>query len=252
MDVHILTLFPNMFQGPFQHSIIGRALTRNLVRIHIHDIRDYAQDKHRVVDDYPFGGGGGMVLKPEPLFRCVEDVKSLIGQTSDSHRSASTPVILLSPQGELLTQGAVKELTDHKSIILICGHYEGVDERVTEHLVDREVSIGDYVLSGGEIPAMVMVDALVRLIPGAVGDTESLGDDTHSSGLIQFPQYTRPAKYREWPVPAVLLSGNHQEVQRWRQQQSLLRTLERRPDMLSNASLSTEDRIFLEQSEHRV
>lgn len=250
MDVHILTLFPNMFQGPFADSIIGRALARNLVRIHIHDIRDYAPDKHRVVDDYPFGGGGGMVLKPEPLFRCVEDVKSRIVQTSDSQQPTEAPVILLSPQGELLTQRVVKELTDHRSIILICGRYEGVDERVTEHLVDREVSIGDYVLSGGEIPAMVMVDTLVRLIPDAVGDPESLGDDTHSSGLIQFPQYTRPAEYRGWPVPAVLLSGNHQEVQRWRQQQSLLRTLERRPDMLSDASLSTEDRIFLEQREN--
>ena len=249
MDIHILTLFPNMFHGPFQESIVGRAVERGLARIQIHDIRDYAQGKHRTVDDYPFGGGGGMVLKPEPLFLAVEDVKSHIAEGSRPRQAQDAPVVLLSPQGEVLTQEVVRDLSSHQDLILICGHYEGVDERVREHLVDREISIGDYVLSGGEIPAMVMVDALVRLLPGAVGDTQSLEDDSHTSGLIQFPQYTRPAEYRGWPVPPVLLSGNHQEVQRWRRQQSLRRTRGRRPDLLARASLSPEDRLLLEETE---
>ncbi|MQF48342.1 tRNA (guanosine(37)-N1)-methyltransferase TrmD [SAR202 cluster bacterium AC-647-N09_OGT_505m] len=249
MEIHILTLFPEMFLGPFQESIVKRAVERGLARIHIHNIRDYAQDKHRVVDDYPFGGGGGMVLKPEPLFLAVKEVKSRIAESGGPQQAKETPVVLLCPQGEVLTQGIVEDLTSHRDLILICGHYEGVDERVREHLVDREISIGDYVLSGGEIPAMVIVDALVRLIPGAVGDTRSLADDSHASGLIQFPQYTRPAEYHGWTVPPVLLSGNHQEVQRWRRQQSLLRTLGRRPDMLAKASLRSEDRLLLEDSE---
>jgi tRNA (guanine37-N1)-methyltransferase len=249
MDIHILTLFPEMFRGPFQESIVRRAVERELVRIHFYNIRDYARDKHRVVDDYPFGGGGGMVLKPEPLFLGVEDVKSRIAESSGPQQAEEAPVILLSPQGEVLTQEVVRGLTAHRDLILICGHYEGVDERVREHLIDREISIGDYVLSGGEIPTMVVVDALVRLIPGAVGDTESLEDDSHASGLVQFPQYTRPAEYRGWQVPPVLLSGNHQEVQRWRRQQSLRRTLRRRPDLLARASLSPEERLLLEHSE---
>ena len=245
MDIHILTLFPEMFHGPFQESIVKRAVDRELVRIHLHNIRDYARDKHRVVDDYPFGGGGGMVLKPEPLFLAVEDVRSRIADESGSQRAEETQVILLSPQGGVLTQEAVAGLTLHLDIIFICGHYEGVDERIREHLIDREISIGDYVLSGGEIPAMVVVDALVRLLPGAVGDTESLADDSHTSGLVQFPQYTRPSEYRGWPVPPVLLSGNHQDIQRWRRQQSLRRTLRQRPDLLSRAPLSQEERLFL-------
>ena len=249
MDIHILTLFPEMFQGPFRESIVGRAVERGLAKIHLHDIRDYALDKHRSVDDYPFGGGGGMVLKPDPLFLCVENVKSLIAEDGGPQRAEETPVILLSPQGEVLTQEVVNDMTFHRDLILICGHYQGVDERVREHLVDREISIGDYVLSGGEIPAMIIVDVLVRLIPGAVGDTKSLKDDSHASGLVQFPQYTRPAEYRGWPVPPLLFSGNHQEIRRWRRQQSLRRTLDRRPDLLEKASLSPEDRLFLEETE---
>ena len=249
MDIHILTLFPEMFQGPFQESIVGRAVERGLARIHIHNIRDYAQDKHRAVDDYPFGGGGGMVLKPEPLFLAVEDVKSRIAEGGGPQQAKEATVVLLSPQGHVLTQEVVRDMTSHRDLILICGRYEGVDERVREHLIDREISIGDYVLSGGEIPAMVIVDALVRLMPGAVGDTESLEDDSHASGLIQFPQYTRPAEYRGWPVPPVLLSGNHPEVRRWRRQQSLRRTQRRRPDLLAKASLSPEDRLLLEDTE---
>jgi tRNA (guanine37-N1)-methyltransferase len=248
MNIHILTLFPEMFQGPFQESIVGRAMERGLVSIQVYNIRDYAHDKHRMADDYPFGGGGGMVLKPEPLFLGVEDVKSHIADESDPQRAEDTQVVLLSPQGETLTQEIVKEMTSHHDIIFICGHYEGVDERVREHLIDREISIGDYVLSGGEIPAMVVVDSLVRLIPGVVGDTESLEDDSHSSGLIQFPQYTRPSEYRNWPVPPVLLSGNHQEVHLWRRRQSLRRTQNQRPDLLAGITLSPQERLFLEQS----
>ena len=245
MDIHILTLFPEMFRGPFRESIVGRAIERKIVSVHIGNIRDYSQDKHKSVDDYPFGGGGGIVLKPEPLFLAVEDVKSRIADGNGPRRAEEAQVILLSPQGEVLTQEAVTELTSHQDIILICGHYEGVDERVREHLIDREISIGDYVLSGGEIPAMIVADALVRLLPGAVGNTESLADDSHANGLVQFPQYTRPAEYRGWPVPPVLLSGNHQEIQRWRRGQSLRRTLHQRPDLLDRAPLSEEERLFL-------
>ncbi|MBF8267434.1 MAG: tRNA (guanine-N1)-methyltransferase [Dehalococcoidia bacterium] len=246
MNIHILTLFPDMFLGPFQESIVKRAMERGLVSIHTHNIRDYALDRHQIVDDYPFGGGGGMVLKPDPLFLGVEGVKSLIEERSGAQRAQEALVILLSPQGEVLTQEMVKGLSLQRDLILICGHYEGVDERVREHLVSREISIGDYVLSGGEIPAMVVVDAVARLIPGAVGDGPSLEDDTHASGLLQFPQYTRPATFRGWSVPPVLLSGNHQEVQRWRRRQSLARTMHRRPDLLDRASLSQEERLFLE------
>jgi tRNA (guanine37-N1)-methyltransferase len=245
MDIHILTLFPEMFRGPFQESIVARAVERGVVSIHIHNIRDYTQDKHKTADDYPFGGGGGMVLKPEPLFLAVEDVKSRIADENGPQRAEEAQVVLLSPQGGALTQETVAGLTLHQDIIFICGHYEGVDERVREHLIDREISIGDYVLSGGEIPAMVVVDAVVRLLPGAVGDSESLEDDSHSSGLIQFPQYTRPSEYRGWAVPPVLLSGNHQKIQRWRRQQSLRRTLRQRPDLLSKTPISQEERLFL-------
>ena len=249
MDIHILTLFPEMFQGPFRESIVGRAVESGIVRIRTHNIRDYAHDKHRTTDDYPFGGGGGMVLKPEPLFLGVEGVRMGIADEGSAIRAEDAQVILLSPQGEVLTQGIVEELASHRDIILICGRYEGVDERVRERLVDREISIGDYVLSGGEIPAMVVVDALVRLLPGAVGDAESIEDDSHTSGLIQFPQYTRPAEYRGWQVPPVLLSGNHQEVRKWRRRQSIRRTLQRRPDLLDGADLSPQERLSLEESE---
>ena len=249
MNIHVLTLFPEMFRGPFEESIVGRAVERGIVGIHIHNIRDYAQNKHRTVDDYPFGGGGGMVMKPEPLFLAVEHLKSMISDAGGHQQAEETPVVLLSPQGDVLTQSMVRGLTSYQDIIFICGHYEGIDERVREHLVDLEISIGDYILSGGEIPAMAVVDALVRLLPGAVGDTESLEDDSHASGLIQFPQYTRPAEYRGWQVPPVLLSGNHQEVERWRRQKSLKRTLERRPDLLDKASLSAADRLLLESAE---
>ena len=236
MRIDIITLFPNMFAGPFAESIIGRAIEHHLVTIVAHDLRDYGLGKHRVVDDRPYGGGPGMVLKPEPLFELVERIKG----------GDRVPVILLSPQGRLFGQKVAWELATHEQLVLICGHYEGVDERVREHLVSDEVSIGDYVLTGGELAAMVVVDAVVRLLPGVLGSEESPRDDSHASGLLGYPQYTRPQVYRGWAVPQVLLSGNHSQVARWRREQSLLRTLARRPDLLEKADLSAEERRFIE------
>lgn len=232
MHIDILTLFPDMFAGPFGESITKRAIERRLVTIAVHNLRDYAWDKHRVVDDYPFGGGPGMVLKPEPLFAAVE---AIVGEQE-------FPVILLTPQGRLLCQEVVEELAGHERMLLVCGHYEGVDERVREHLVSDEISIGDYVLSGGELAAMVVVDAVVRWLPGALGSEASVVDDSHSCGLLEHPQYTRPQAYRGWEVPVVLLSGNHAQIAKWRREQSILRTLRRRPDLLAKANLTDKER----------
>jgi tRNA (guanine37-N1)-methyltransferase len=236
MRIDIITLFPNMFAGPFAESIIGRAIEHNLVTIMVHNLRDYGQGKHHVVDDRPYGGGPGMVLKPEPLFELVEEIKG----------GDRVPVILLSPQGRLFCQNVAQELATHEQLVLICGHYEGVDERICEHLVSDEISIGDYVLTGGELAAMVVVDAVVRLLPGVLGSEESPRDDSHAGGLLEYPQYTRPQVYRGWAVPQVLLSGNHSQVARWRKEQSLLRTLARRPEFLEKADLSAEERRFIE------
>jgi len=211
MHIHILTLFPNMFTGPFGESIIKRAIDHSLVDIMIRNVRDYTYDRHHVVDDYPYGGGPGMVLKPEPLFAAVEAIEG----------ASEMPVLLLTPQGRLFDQRVAEELAKYKEMILICGHYEGVDERVREHLVTDEISIGDYILSGGELAAMVVVDAMVRLLPGALGSEESVGDDSHTSGILEYPQYTRPHSFRGWDVPDVLLSGNHGEIASWRREQSL-------------------------------
>ena len=232
MHIDILTLFPNMFVGPFGESITKRAIDQQVVSIAIHNLRDYAWDKHKIVDDSPYGGGSGMVLKPEPLFAAVE---AIIG-------GAKIPVILLTPQGRLLCQEVVEELARHDRMLLICGHYEGVDERVRQHLVSDEISIGDYVLSGGELAAMVMVDAVVRRLPGVLGSEESAAEDSHSDGLLEYPQYTRPQVYRGWEVPEVLLSGNHAQIARWRREQSILRTLRRRPELLEKANLTDEEK----------
>ncbi len=210
--------------GPLDESIVGRVIERGLVNISIHNIRDYAADRHHVVDDYPYGGGAGMVLKPKPLFEAVETIEKGEGR--------ELPVTLLTPQGRLFTQRVAHELAGRDGFILICGHYEGVDERVREHLATDEISIGDYILTGGELAAMVIVDSVVRLIPGVLGSEESWMDDTHSNGLLEYPQYTRPRVYRGWSVPEVLLSGNHAEIAKWRGEQSLLRTISRRPDLL--------------------
>ena len=237
MRIHILTLFPNMLSGPFSESIIKRAVDRGLVEIVLYNIRDYTSDRHHVVDDYPYGGGQGMVLKPEPIFAAVESIKN----------ESEVPVILLTPQGRLFNQMVAEELARYGEMILMCGHYEGVDERVREHLVTDEISIGDYVLSGGELAAMVIVDAVVRQLPGALGAEEAVREDSHSSGLLEYPQYTRPRVFQGWEVPQVLLSGNHAEIASWRREQSIIRTLRRRPDLLERADLSREDRMVLER-----
>jgi len=233
VHIDILTLFPEMFQGPFNFSILKRAIDHRLVSINIHNIRDYTHDKHHTADDYAYGGGAGMILKPEPIFEAVESIKSDIKQ-----EIGELSVILLTPQGRLFSQQIAQELSAYSHLIFICGHYEGVDERVREHLVTDEISIGDYVLSGGELAAMVVVDAVVRLLPGVLGSEASLVDDSHVAGLLEYPQYTRPVEYRGWSVPEVLLSGNHAQIAKWRREQAIRRTQERRPELLDKASRS--------------
>ena len=239
MQIDILTLFSQMFQGPFSTGIFQRAIDHKLVGVNIHNFRDYTPDKHHTVDDYAYGGGAGMVLKPEPIFEAVESIKSDIYREKGG---GELPIILLTPQGRLFSQQIALELVRYSHLILICGRYEGVDERVREHLVTDEISIGDYVLSGGEIAAMVVVDAVVRLLPGVLGSEASPLDDSHSNGLLEYPQYTRPAVYREWSVPEVLLSGNHAQIAKWRREQAIIRTLERRPELLDKANLNLEER----------
>lgn len=248
MRIDILTLFPEMFDSPFRSSILWRAMEQGLVTIHTHNIRDYTHDKHRTVDDAPFGGGAGMVLKPEPIFEAVASIKSGSGLSPEDKVSGELPVILLTPQGRLFSQQIALELSRHCHLILICGRYEGVDERVAEHLATDEISIGDYVLSGGEVAAMVVVDAVVRLLPGVLGSAESAMDDSHTTGLLEYPQYTRPAVYCGWAVPPVLLSGNHAEITRWRRQQAILRTAQRRPELLNKATLGLEEKQLLNTS----
>jgi len=244
MHIDILTLFPQMFQVPFSIGIFKRAIDRKLVRVNIHNIRDYTHDKHHIVDDYAYGGGAGMLLKPEPIFEAVESIKSdiYLEQGADE-----LPIILLTPQGRLFSQQIAHELSKYSHLILICGHYEGVDERVHEHLVTDKISIGDYVLSGGELAAMVVVDAVVRLLPGVLGSEASVLNDSHATGLLEYSQYTRPAVYRGWSVPEVLLSGNHAQIAKWRREQAIQRTLERRPELLDKANLSLEGRQLAER-----
>ncbi len=249
MRVDILTLFPEMFAGVFETTIIGRARQAERVEIELHNIRDYAPGKHRLTDDTPYGGGGGMIMKPEPIFNAVEGILGVqIPRAGYSTllQQGYPPVILLTPQGRLLRQTTARDLvTAHERLLLICGRYEGVDERVRQYLATDELSIGDYVLSGGEIAAMVLVDVLTRLIPGVLGDAEATAKDSHSEGLLEYPHYTRPAKYRDYAVPEILLSGHHAKLEEWRRRQSLARTLARRPDLLDTASLTEADRQFL-------
>ena len=242
MRIDVLTLFPQIFQAPFGFGIFQRAIDRGLVSINLHNIRDYTHDKHHAVDDYPYGGGSGMVLKPAPIFEAVESIKSEIHE-----ESSELPVILLTPQGRLFSQQIAQELSRHSHIVLICGHYEGVDERVREYLATDEISIGDYVLTGGEIPALVVIDGVVRLLPGVLGSEASPLDDSHASGLLEYPQYTRPDAYRGWQVPEVLLSGDHGRIAKWRREQVIRRTLERRPDLLGNAELCSEEKQLVER-----
>ena len=245
VQVDILTLFPQMFQDLLGGGVFKRAIDRKLVGINIRNIRDYTHNKHHTVDDYPYGGGAGMMLKPEPIFEAVEAAKADITRENEA---GNVPTILLSPQGRLFSQQVALDLAKYSHLILICGHYEGVDERVCEHLVTDEISIGDYVLSGGELAAMVVVEAVVRLLPGVLGSQDSLIDDSHATGLLEYPQYTRPPVYRGWAVPEVLLSGNHAQIARWNREQSIVRTLERRPDLLAKANLSSEERQLIDRS----
>lgn len=223
MRIDLLTLFPEMFAGVFEHSIVKRAQEKDLLQIVLTDIRDYAADKHRSVDDKPYGGGPGMVMMCPPVFAAVEDVSG--------HGLAVDEVILLTPQGKPFDQETARQLATRERLVLIAGHYEGFDERIRTTLATREISIGDYVLSGGEIPAMVLVDAVTRLIPGVLGDDQSCCDESFSENLLEYPQYTRPAEFRNMPVPSVLLSGNHGQIEQWRREQARQRTNERRPDL---------------------
>src|SRR3989344_4385961 len=241
MKIDILTLFPEMFKGPFDESIIKRARKKGLIEINVHNIRDWAIDKHKMVDDRPFGGGPGMVLMVEPIDNALQDLKSNV--LNSKHRTPSTEhrtrVILLDAAGKTFNQKVAERLSKYDHLILISGHYKGIDERVRQHLVDEEISIGDYILTGGEIPAMVITDAIVRLIPGVIGKEESLKKESFSDfdspgvpRLLGFPQYTRPKKYKDWKVPKVLLSGNHKEIEKWREGKAFEKTKARRPDLL--------------------
>lgn len=242
MQIHIFTIFPEMFVSPLNLGIFKRASDQGLVSVCVHNIRDYTHDRHHSVDDYPYGGGAGMVFKPEPVFEAVESVLAGIEPGMPDRKP---PVILLTPQGRLLTQDIVLDLSKERVLLLICGHYEGVDERVAEGLATDSISIGDYVLSGGELPAMVLADAVVRLVPGVLGSAESPLDESHTTGLLEYPQYTRPPVFRGMAVPDVLLSGNHAEIARWRREQAIIRTLRRRPDMLNKADLTDKERDFV-------
>ena len=233
MRIDILTLFPGMFHGPFDESIVKRAVEAGVVQIHVHDIRHWAKGRHKVADDYPYGGGPGMVLKPEPVFAATEAVLEMAEERG--------PIVLLTPIGRRFDHDAAVELAGEQRLVILCGHYEGVDARVHEHLATHEISIGDYVLSGGELAAMVVVDAVVRHIPGALGSPQSVAEESFVDGLLEAPPYTRPPEFRGWTVPDVLLSGHHQEVERWRRRRNLLLTAQRRPDLLARASLTAEE-----------
>ena len=241
MHFDILTLFPGLFAGAFDESIIKRARESGSITIDLHNIRDYATGRHQVTDDTPYGGGGGMIMKPEPIFAATEVV---LGEQINS-----VPILLLTPTGRLFTQSVARQLSRMDRLLLICGRYEGVDERVHRYLATDEISIGDYVLSGGEIAAMVVVDAVTRLLPGVLGDPSATFEDSHAEGLLEYPHYTRPPVFRDYPVPQVLLSGHHAEITHWRRQQALRRTWERRPDILASARLTEEDRAYLHQLE---
>jgi len=241
MRIDILTLFPKIFEAPFGFGVFQRAIDNGLVGLNLYNIRDYTHDKHHTADDYPYGGGAGMILRPGPIFEAVEAIKSSVGE------EGKFPIILLTPQGRLLSQQIALELSRQRHLVFICGHYEGVDERVREHLATDEISIGDYVLTGGEVPALVVIDAVLRLLPGVLGSEASPLEDSHASGLLEYPQYTRPADFRGWAVPDVLLSGNHAQIAKWRREQIIRRTLERRPDLLNKANLGLEDKKLVER-----
>ena len=252
LQFDVFTILPEVFPSYLDTSILKKARERGFIDVRVHNIRDYTHDKHHTTDDTPYGGGGGMVMKPEPIFEAVE---SVLGITSQPLRSqlppvADTPqgipVILLTPQGRVFKQRVAEELSQHQHIALICGRYEGIDERIREHLVTEEISVGDYVLTGGELPAMILIDAVSRLIPGVLGDPTGAADDSHAMGLLEYPHYTKPPEFRGWKVPDILLSGDHGKIEKWRREQALIRTVRRRPDMVEKAELSEKDLKFVE------
>jgi tRNA (guanine37-N1)-methyltransferase len=238
MEFDVFTLLPEVYPPYLDSSILQRARQRGLIDVHVHNIRDWSTDKHHVTDDEPYGGGGGMVMKVEPVFAAVE---SVFGPES------SCPIILLTPQGRVFNQKIALTLAQYPRLGLICGRYEGVDERIRQHLATDEISIGDYVLTGGELPSLILIDAVSRLLPGVLGDPDGPFDDSHASGLLEYPHYTRPPEYRGWGVPEILLSGDHGKIGKWRREQSLRRTLKRRPDLLENAPLSDKDHQVLKK-----
>ena len=241
MKINIITIFPDMFTAPFNHSIMKRAQEKKLLTIETVNPRDFAQDKHQMVDDYPFGGGAGMVLKPEPMFAAVESLKT----------SGKKRVLLMCPSGQPFTQEKAKELAQYDELIFLCGHYEGFDARITDKLVDEAISIGDYVLTGGEIPAMVVIDAVARMLNGVLGSGESAIGDSFYNGLLEYPQYTRPREFRGMSVPEILLSGDHAKIKKWRREESLKKTFLNRPDLLEKTTLSADDKKYLATLKHR-
>ena len=234
----VFTLFPEVFSPYLNSSILSRAQEMGYLQVDLHNIRDWATDKHQVTDEPPYGGGGGMVMKPEPIFSAVEDI---LGNPPES------PVVLMTPQGKSLDHKTALDFSEYSRLAVIAGHYEGIDERVREHLVTHEISIGDYVLTGGELPALVLIDVLTRLIPGVLGDPSAAENDSHASGLLEYPHYTRPEEFRGWVVPEILRSGHHARIERWRRTQALKRTYERRPDLLSNLQLTEDDQEYLDE-----
>ncbi|HSG45229.1 MAG TPA: tRNA (guanosine(37)-N1)-methyltransferase TrmD [Anaerolineales bacterium] len=246
MQFEVFTLLPEVFPPYLESSILKRAAQRGLIDVRVHNIRDYTHDKHHVTDDTPYGGGGGMVIKPEPVFEAIETVLGLDPRQSTPKPDSTIPIILLTPQGRVFDQRVAEELSSHERIALLCGRYEGVDERIREHLVTDEISIGDYVLTGGELPALMIIDAVSRLLTGVLGDPTGAEDDSHSMGLLEYPHYTKPSEFRGWKVPDVLLSGDHAKIEKWRKEQALIRTLNKRPDMLDKAELSDNDKKFID------
>ncbi len=246
MQFEVFTLLPEVFPAYLDTSIIKRARERGLIQVNIHNIREYTHDKHHTTDDMPYGGGGGMVMKPEPVFEAIESVLGQETLPTSPEAKANVPVILLTPQGRVFNQRIAKELSQHKKIALLCGRYEGIDERIRENIITDEISIGDYVLTGGELPALILIDAVSRLLPEVLGDPTGAEDDSHAMGLLEYPHYTRPPEFRGWKVPEVLLSGDHGKIDKWRRQQALTRTFKKRPDMLEKAELTKEDKKFLD------
>ena len=244
MEFDVFTLLPEVFPSYLESSILQRASQRGLINVRVHNIRNWSTERHHVTDDEPYGGGGGMVMKVEPVFAAVE---SVLGPLALQEDGSGCPFILLTPQGRVFNQAIAMELVRYPRLALICGRYEGFDERIREHLVTDQISIGDYVLTGGELPALILIDAISRLLPGVLGDPNGPFNDSHASGLLEYPHYTRPPEFRGWGVPEILLSGNHARIANWRREQSLRRTLRHRPDLLEKANLSKSDRKLLEK-----